>query len=271
MSTVSVNGTHLFYKTYGQGKETIVFSHGYLLDHTMFDGQIDTLKQDFRCVSFEHRGHGNSEIASDGYSMTNIVDDAIAVIESLDCGPVHFVGMSTGGFVGMRIALKRPDLLKSLVLMSTSAQGEPKQAHKRYRLMLSAVRYLGWWAVMGKVTKLLFHSSFFKNSANKQTVNYWKQVIKNQDNEAMIKFGEAIFSRDDVLDKLANIETPTQVIIGKQDGLTRLSCSQRMAETIPNAVLCEIDQAGHGVAIEKPTDVTNAMLSFYKSIQPSED
>ncbi|BDX08259.1 alpha/beta fold hydrolase [Planctobacterium marinum] len=267
MPQINVNGANLFYQETGAGKETIVFSHGYLMNHTMFAGQVERLQENYRCISFEHRGHGQSEVTTSGYELDNLVSDAIALIEQLDCGPVHFVGMSTGGFVGMRIALRRPDLLRSLVLMSTSAEDEPQAALQKNTLLLKTVKNLGWWPVIGKVLPMMFHSSFLKVSGNKKTVNYWKQTVTEQNKKAMVAFGESIFSRDNVLSQLQSVSMPVAVMVGEFDVLTPPECSQRMVDNIPGARLFTIADAGHSAAIEKATEVADAMEEFYAGIK----
>jgi len=67
--------------------------------------------------------------------MENLYSDAVGFIEALDCAPCHFVGLSTGGFIGLRIGIRRPDLVKSLVLMDTSADDEPEETLRQYRQM----------------------------------------------------------------------------------------------------------------------------------------
>ncbi len=86
MSKLRVNNVDLFYRSVGDGAETIFFSHGYLMDNSMFDGQIDTFKGQFRCIAFDHRGHGQSEVTADGYELDNLVTDAIVLIEATDGG-----------------------------------------------------------------------------------------------------------------------------------------------------------------------------------------
>ena len=170
MSTIQVNNVTLYYQSVGSGADTIFFSHGYLMNNTMFNGQIDGFKNHFRCVSFDHRGHGQSEVTQDGYELDNLVTDAISLIEALNLGAVHFVGMSTGGFVGMRIALRRPDLLKSLVLMDTSAEAENPKALKQYHLLLWMVKNIGWWAVIKQVMPILFHKTFLNDRSRSNEV-----------------------------------------------------------------------------------------------------
>lgn len=263
MSKIKVNNVELYYQSVGNESETILFSHGYLMNNTMFNGQIDAFKDRFRCVSFDHRGHGQSEVTKNGYELDNLVTDAISLIEVLDVGPVHFTGMSTGGFVGMRIALRRPDLLKSLVLMDTSAEAESEKALKQYKLLMWMIKYVGWWAVIGQVMPILFHKSFLKDDSRQTEVKNWKNIVTGHSKKGGIPFGEGIFARDSVLEKLANLSLPVAVIVGEQDIATTPEYAQRMADVIPNAKLYNIPDAGHSGAVEKPTAYADAMRDFY--------
>lgn len=263
MSKLSVNNVELYYQSVGNGPETLFFSHGYLMNNTMFNGQIDAFKSQFRCIAYDHRGHGQSAVTKDGYALDNLVTDAIALIEALDLGPVHFVGMSTGGFVGMRIALHRPDLLKSLVLMDTSAEAENESALKQYNLLLGMVKYVGWWAVIGQVMPILFHKSFLEDDSRKGEVKLWRDIITGHEKKGLIPFGKGIFARDSVLERLAGLSLPTAVIVGEQDVATPLEYAQRMADVIPNSKLYSIPDAGHSAAVEKPKAVADALHDFY--------
>jgi pimeloyl-ACP methyl ester carboxylesterase len=95
MSKITVNGVTLFYKEKGSGPETLVFSHGYLVDSTHFAPQIEVLSDRYRCIAYDHRGHGRSQATEGGYDMENLYADAVALIEALNCAPCHFVGLST--------------------------------------------------------------------------------------------------------------------------------------------------------------------------------
>lgn len=265
MNTINVNNVNLHYQSVGNGKETIVFSHGYLMDHSMFNGQMEAFKDRFRCIAFDHRGHGKSEVTKDGYEIDNLTDDAIALIETLNLGAVHFVGLSTGGFVGMRIALRRPDLLKSLVLLDTSAESEDKKALKQYNLLLWMVKNVGWFAVIGQVMPILFHKSFLKDSSRKAEVQQWKNIITRHNKDGIHAFGKGIFSRDNVLDKLSTIEVPTAVMVGEYDVATPPILAKKIVAAIPNAKFYEITDAGHSSTVEQPAKVVEAMEEFYSS------
>ena len=147
MPRIRVNGAERYYEEQGSGPETIFFSHGLLWSGRMFDEQIAMLKERYRCVAFDHRGQGQSEVTRDGYDMETLYEDAAALIEALGGAPCHFLGLSMGGFIGLRLAARRPELLKSLLLLETSAGPEPPENQARYRQLNFIVR----WVSLGLV------------------------------------------------------------------------------------------------------------------------
>ena len=262
MPEVTVNGVTLFYEEQGAGADTVVFSHSYLVDSTQFARQIEALSDRYRCIAYDHRGHGRSQVTEGGYDMENLYTDAVAFIEALQCAPCHFVGLSTGGFIGMRIGIRRPDLLKSLILMDTSADPEPAENVKRYKLLMVIVRWLGWWPVIGKVMSLFFTERFLRDPERQDEVKEWKRRIMAGDKEAGIQFGKGIFARAGVYDELSTISVPTLVVVGENDMSTPVAKAQRIAEKIPGAKLAIIPGAGHLCTVEEPAVVTGEIEEF---------
>src|SRR5215813_12514099 len=98
MPKVEANGVDLFYKESGSGPETIVFSHGFLMDHTMFEPQRAAFEKQYRVIAYDHRAQGQSEDPGSGYDMDTVTDDAAILIHALNAAPCHFAGLSMGGF-----------------------------------------------------------------------------------------------------------------------------------------------------------------------------
>src|SRR3984957_11501192 len=120
MATFDVNGTAIYYEDTGGDAPPIVFSHGLLWNTGLFAPQIAVLKDRFRCIAYDHRGQGRS---ADGHGRAIAIDtltsDAATLIEGMELGRVHFCGLSLGGMIAMRLAIVRPDLIKSIILLST--------------------------------------------------------------------------------------------------------------------------------------------------------
>lgn len=262
MPEITVNDVRLHYEEMGKGPEAVVFSHSYLLDSRHFYPQMHGLRERYRCLAFDHRGHGRSEVMDGGYDMENLYTDAVAFIEGMDCAPCHFVGLSTGGFIGLRLGIRRPDLLKTLTVMGTSADAEPEENLRQYKMLLLVVRWLGYRPVIGRAIRLFFAGKFLSDLARKDEVAEWRQRMMANDRKAMIKFGEGIFARESVYEQLDQIKAPTLVVVGEQDVPQPVAKARRIAERIAGAKLVVIPDAGHLCTVEEPAAVTSAIEEF---------
>lgn len=262
MPEVSVNGVKLFYEDTGKGAETVVFSHSYLVDHRHFERQIEVLSERFRVLAFDHRGHGRSEIPPNGYDIESLYQDALGFIEAMDVKPCHFVGLSTGGFIGLRLGIRRPDLLRSLVLMDTATDCEPLPNRLKYNALFLGLRVLGFRPLMGQALKAMFGPKFLRDGDRRAEVELWSQRISDNDPTAVIRFGRGIFSRPSVEDQLGEITTPTLVIAGEHDHAIPLHRMRPMVDGIAGARLTVIPHAGHLCTIEEPEAVNAALVQF---------
>jgi len=262
MPQVRVNGVNIFYEETGSGPEAMVFSHSYLLDHAHFRPQMEHFQDRYRCLAYDHRGHGQSEATPDGYDMENLYADAVAFIEAMNCAPCHWVGLSTGGFIGLRLGLRRPDLVKSLILMDTSADEEPQENLFQYKILLWVFRLLGPAPILNRVTPIFLSQKFLQDPARKADLEDLKRRIKANNRLAVFKFGQGIFSRQSVQPELGRIKTPTLVMVGEEDVPTPKAKAERIAQGIPGARLVVVPEAGHISTLENPAAVNAAMEEF---------
>lgn len=260
MPNITLGDVTLSYSDTGSGPETIVFSHGFLMSQDLFAPQIAALKDQYRCIAYDHRGQAGSSVPQDGYDIDTVAEDARKLIEALNLGPVHFVGLSMGGFVGMRLALNAPHLLKSLVLMDTSADEEP---HKlKYRALGLIAKVMGLGAVASKTMNILFGQTFMTDPARAADRATWKAHITSHDRVGIVKALRGVTDRSSVYDRLGQIETPTLVLTGEEDVATVPDKGRRIAEAIPGARFDLIPQAGHSAPVENARAVTDAIAAF---------
>ena len=151
MPKLQVNGANLHCEITGDGPETVVFAHGLLWSGQMFAAQVEALQERYRCITFDFRGQGQSEVTAVGYDLDSLTEDAWGVIKLLNAAPCHFVGLSMGGFVGMRLAIRYPELLKSLILLETSADPEPAENVGQYKMLNFVARWFGIRPVAGQI------------------------------------------------------------------------------------------------------------------------
>jgi len=260
--SVVSRGVELAYFEYGSGVETVVFAHSYLVDHRQFEAQIEALRPSYRIIAYDHRDHGASGRARRAYRLDDLVADAARVIEATDAGPCHFVGLSTGGFVGMRLAVRHPELLRSLTLMDTSGQAEPLVLRAEYQALFLALRVVGIGPLMGIAMKKMFAASVLRDPSRTRELDSWRRTIASNDPRALIRFGNAIFERDDVTEPLRSVRLPTLVVVGQEDIAQPPKRSEHLARAIPGAALEIIPRAGHLSTIDNPEAVNAALVPF---------
>ncbi|UWQ13537.1 alpha/beta hydrolase [Aliiroseovarius sp. M344] len=262
MPYLDINGVKLHYTDQGRGPETIVFSHGLLFSDEMFEAQVASLSDRYRCITFDHRGQGGSQVAADGYDMETLTDDAIQLIEQLKVGPCHFVGLSMGGFVGMRLGLRKSKLLKTLTLIETTADPEPKENHVRYKLLNFFARWFGLKAVVGKVMPIMFGHTFLNDDGRRAEQKRWRNAIAAGDRIGVTRAVNGVIYRDGIYDQLPQLSVPTLILSGEEDVATTPDKSQRMHDAIEGSKLVSIPKAGHSATIEAPDVVTQAIADF---------
>ena len=263
MSKIKINGADIYYEIHGHGPETMLFSHGLLMNGKMFKAQVDYFKATYKCVIYDHRGQGQSEVTENGYDMESIYLDGVELINQLGLGPCHMVGLSMGGFVAMRIAARKPELLKSLILLETSAEPEPNKI--KYSLLRTVTKLLGVSAVVNKVMPILFGNTFLTDPQRKDLVHEWRnEILANK--KTITKAVKGVIDREGVLNELGNVHAPTLVIVGDEDVATPAEKSKNIKLKIPQARLAIIKGAGHSSSIEEPLQVIDVIEVFLNGV-----
>lgn len=266
MPQLQVNGTEVHYEVSGEGPETIVFAHGYLFSGHMFDAQVAALRDRYRCVTFDFRGQGESAISRTGYDMDTLTQDASELIQRLGAAPCHFAGLSMGGFVGMRLAARQPELVRSLILLDTSADPEPEENLPRYRTLALAARLVGTRPVAPRAMQILFGRTFMTDPARKEERDLWRRRLGSTRRVGAIRALRGVTDRASVYDEIGRITAPTLVIVGEQDVATVPAKARRIAERIPGARLVTVPDAGHSSPIEQPALVTATITTFLDAL-----
>jgi len=258
MPSIQVNGTQLHYQIDGNGAQTVVMAHGLLMDLSMYEAQLPALCDRYRVLRYDHRGQGDSATPRDGLDMDTLCEDAAALIVALGVAPCHFVGMSMGGFVGLRLAARHPDTLRSLTLIDTSATREPFMARLRFHAMRLAARVIGLRPFIPEMLRLMFGPSTRTNPAQQRMLALWRERLRLRP-RSVLRAVKPVVTRRDVSAELGNIRCPTLVIVGEEDVLTGLDCAEHMVAHIANATLLRVPRAGHSANMEAPEPVNAAL------------
>lgn len=267
MPQIDVNGTTLHYEMSGPpGAPALVLGHSLFFDHTMFAHQVDRFAPTFRVVRYDHRGQGRSAPAPrDALDMDTLTEDAAALIEALDLAPCTYVGNSMGGFVALRLAARRPDLVRSVAVLGSSGDAEDKVAE--FDPLVAKMAETGVGPVLDVVTHIML------GDTSLQAVD--RRVLLGAVRDQLAALGPEIADaawnvvhRESVLEELPGCEVPILVIAGEEDHAYPPEKSERIAAAAPNAELHIIQKAGHSVALESPEGV-NQLLAEHLVALPT--
>lgn len=253
-------GFKIHYVEQGDGPP-VVFVHGLVMDHTMYEAQFEDLPDSYRCIALDLRGHGRSECPPGPWTMQDSVDDVVAFIEGVGAAPCDLVGMSWGGMIAVRIAVQRPDLLRSLVLVDTSADAERGDLAELERWYMTQISEQGMTdELIASAVPLLFGQRY--QSEHPDGIAVFYDRLRTMDPDGIVEALRAIIERDSMLDRLGGIALPTLVIQGEQDASIAMSEAEAIAGGIAGAELVRIPDAGHSTPLEAPDAVNAALAEF---------
>jgi pimeloyl-ACP methyl ester carboxylesterase len=281
--TASVNGTSLRVEEVGVGAETVVFSPALFTNRALFDAPFAALSGDYRCIRYDHRGQGDSGLGAHQPSRQllgteGLYDDAVALLDQLGVEKCHWVGASIGGFVGIRLAARHPDRVRSLVLIGLSTRRVSSADLRQVNLlglMVRASRPLGpvGAAVRQRVTEQVMRNmlgtTFMSDPTRADDREKWRQrFMATIVPEAMPMLREVFGHPGNPPELLTRIQAPTLLISGEDD-LTSVDEAhndpQQAQRTIPGARLVTIPGAGHMVLAEQPEAGTAAITAFIRT------
>jgi 3-oxoadipate enol-lactonase len=266
MPMLTANGVELFYEESGRGRETIVFAHGLFTDHSMFAAQRAAFEPDYRVIVYDHRGQGKSPDPGSGFDMDTFSEDGAALIQALGAAPCHFVGISMGGNIGMRIAARKPGLLLSLTLMNTRAVSEKLPRRFQHNFLARMAKVSNPAPFIGITLKELFGASTRNDPAKQALIQEWADKVRFRPKTAANSL-IAVMNRSDFSGELQNIHCPVLVITGDEDVNCPPSECEALAAGISGAKLVVIPRCGHSSVLEQPEAVTSALRDLLASVQ----
>ncbi|WP_310568673.1 alpha/beta fold hydrolase [Gemmatimonas sp.] len=267
---LTINGVRLWVEDTGGNGPPVLFSHGLLWSTRMWDAQVTALRSRYRCIAWDHRGQGQSDVPNvRAISIEDCYADAVALIEQLGVAPVHIVGLSMGGFVAMRLAARRPDLVRSCVLLETSAEAEPPEHVPRYRTLNRVARWFGLRMVANKVMPIMFGRTFLTDPARAAERDMWRERL-SRNRRDIWRAVNGVIERQPIMPELSRITAPTLIMVGDEDVATVPLKSERMHAAIRGSKLVRIPHAGHSSSVEAPVHVTAAIESWVGRVEKGE-
>lgn len=242
----------------------VVLTHSLLMDSSMWEAQVPALARDFRVLNVDVHSHGRSSDPDVGWTLEGAAEDLAEVLEERDAAPAHWVGLSMGGMIGIRVALQTPEVLRSLVLLDTSAR--PEGRRYLHQALAWTVR-LGGRRVARWLTPYVASQMFSPSFADRPEAERWKQLPLEMTPRELFHGCLAVFRRGDVTEELGDVDLPALVAVGTEDRATPPPLAEDLAEALPRARLERIEGAGHLSAVEKPDEVTRLVRGFLEEVE----
>ncbi len=257
MPFATINDHRLYYQDSGGSTPAVIFSHGFCLDHSMWDAQVAALSGAFRCITWDERGHGMSDCRGP-FDFYDSASDLVGLLDHLGVEKASLVGLSQGGFLSQRAAVGYPDRVASLVLVDTGARLFPPEVIEGYRQMQDA-----WLAegpvgeIAGGMAGLLFGPDYDSSA--------WIGKWQSKPPEDLREAWKTVIGRDEFLHRLAEIRCPSLVVHGSLDQAFDMGVAEEMRQALANCQGLVVIEGGYHVPpVTHPDAVSAALAEFLK-------
>ena len=227
---------------------------------------IQQLESAFTCISYDLRGHGQSifdrQSGLDDFDLDDLVDDIENIRQHLDIKKIHIIGHSLGGMIAPAYALKYPDKILSIGLLSTAAFRTTDDKEK-VLAVVKAMREQGVEAVIGTLVNRWFTDNFAAD--NPDIINHRIKQVLDTDEQVFLKVFD-IYANTEMAPWLHKVDIPAIVITGEHDGGCNPRLNRLIDEALPNSELIILDELKHAILIEAPDRVSDQLIQFYASL-----
>ncbi len=257
MPTAAINGTEISYYDSGGAGPAVVLSHGYLMDHTMFDAQVQALSPEYRVITWDERGHGPTT-APGPFSYWDSARDALGLLDHLEVERAVLGGMSQGGFISLRAALLAPDRVRGLILIDTQAGLEDPASVPGYEQMHQVWLESGPGPVQELVSAIILGPGEWDDWYAK-----WAAIEPGQ---ATLAF-RCLIDRDDITGRIGEIGCPALIVHGTADAAIPMAKAEQLRDGLGGPVtLAVVDGGTHASSISHPVEVSAELLNFLRTL-----
>ena len=258
---ISANGIEMNYELSGaKGGPFVMLSHSLGSSLAMWDPQMAVLEPHYRVLRYDTRGHGGTEAPPGPYTLEQLGDDAISLLEALGIDLVHWVGLSMGGMIGQCVVLREPRRFRTLALCDTAAILS-KEALPLWLQRMDTARRAGMHALVQETLERWFTPAFLKKDP--PGVDLIRRHFLATPVDGYIGCSQAILGLH-YLERLREIKLPTLIVVGKEDPGTPVAASEAMHARIKGARLVVLPSAAHLSNVEQPEAFSAELTAFLK-------
>jgi 3-oxoadipate enol-lactonase len=260
MPFADVNGQRVRFEESGGAGPPLILSHGFLMDREMFAPQVQALSPEFRAITWDQRGFGETEFDGQPFTYWDSAQDCLGLLDYLDIDEAVLGGMSQGGFLSMRAALLAPERVRALVLIDTQSGTEDPERLPAYRQMQQT------WLDAGPVDELaqaIANLIIGDPALNEVWIAKWRKLPR----EAMKAPGDCLLNRDDITDRVSEITCPALIFHGTADQSIEVDKAEQLCQGLPGCTgVVLIDGAPHASNLTHPHEVNEPLVRFLRSL-----
>jgi 3-oxoadipate enol-lactonase len=242
----------------------IIFIHGFPLNKTMWNEQVDALKDNFRVIAYDIRGHGESDAGNDPFSIDLFVTDLIRFMDTLKISKASLCGLSMGGYIALKAVESYSERFESIVLSDTTCLADlPEAKEKRMKSIENIINNGVYKYADGSLNNLFAPESLLSKPDEMLSV---KKMIINTSELSLCSTLLALASREETCTNLSKINIPVLILVGEKDKIIPQSAAKFMQKKIKNSSLKVIESAGHLSNLENPKVFNDYLKDFFDPI-----
>ena len=254
---LKANDIEINYEIEGEGP-LVTMSHSLACNLSMWDEQVRALRERYRVLRFDTRGHGQTSAPSGAYSLDQLAGDLLALLKGLGIERTHFVGLSMGGMIGQVFALAHPNMIESLVLCDTTSR-YPATATAVWEERIRTVGAQGMAPMVEPTLGRWFTAPF--RTQRPEMMARVGAMIGQTPPSGYIGCCHAL-PKIDVTSRLAELHCPALVIVGEEDPGTPVDMAREIQAALPGAELEILRSASHLSNLEQPAEFNRVLLRF---------
>jgi 3-oxoadipate enol-lactonase len=254
---IKANGITINYRIDGpDDAPCLVFSNSLATSLAMWDEQAEALKDKFRVLRYDQRGHGGSDVPSGRYAYDTLLADALGLLDAIGIAKAHFAGLSMGGATALGLAEHHPDRFDRIIVCDSPCQSTP-QSSQQWEERIAVAQQKGIEALVEPTIGRWFPAEIV--AKNPPHVDKVRAMIRATPVDGFIGCAAALAAHD-YASAVASVKCPVLFLVGEKDAPA--PAMRKLSEKLPGSRYVELPGAGHISNMDRPTEFTRAVREF---------
>jgi 3-oxoadipate enol-lactonase len=260
-----INNLLVSYTDEGQeGSSVIIFIHGFPFNKSMWNLQMWPLKDNYRLIMYDIRGHGNSDAGNEVFSIDLFANDLIGLMDALKIDKAILCGLSLGGYIALNAIGKYHERFDALVLSDTQCFADTPEVKEKRMRAIESIKHFGVEKYAEESIKNFFSPESFLTKG-KEIADIKEMILKTSE-QSLCNTLLALSLRKETCHILPEIKVPVLIMVGNEDKITPPAAARFMHEKIEGSFLKIIDHAGHLSNLENPGEFNVQLKKFVASV-----